>query len=65
MRTRARVARVLRYADWAIRKDLLSKGSQFHFSIKKILALVFLQPTCRFGESDVSFCGKQRVVLLE
>lgn len=34
----------------------------FIFLSKKCLALVFLQPTCCFDESDVSFCEKQRVV---
>lgn len=73
VRTRAREGRVLRSADWSIRKDLLSKELQIHFSINNnALRLFFFnrrvvlwKVTCRFEESDVSFLGKQRVVFLQ
>ena len=73
VRTRAREGRVLRYADWSIRKELLSEESQFHFSIKNNALRLFLfnrrvvlwKVTCRFWENNVSFWGKQRVVFLQ
>ena len=70
VRTRAREGRVLRSADWSIRKDLLSKELQIHFSINNnALRLFFfnrrvvlMKVTCRFVKNNVSFCEKQRVV---
>ena len=72
MRTRAREGRVLRSADWSIRKDLLSKELQIHFSINNnALRLFFfnrrvvlMKVTCRLVENNVLFwIGGRKVVL--
>ena len=73
VRTRVREGRVLRSADWSIRKDLLSKELQIHFSINNnALRLFFFnrrvvlwKVTCRFWENNVLFFFNRRVVLFE